>query len=119
MIPCQHIADYYEHKWQGHKCIAYNLLRRGYHQSANGTWRLDYGNNLYLNGAHGMTPDTLYAIVERFNVRSPWVLKATLWETQDQAQDHIDLKLKPYDKHGPAKDYKIVRVTPANQRETF
>ncbi|QWY83455.1 hypothetical protein [Rhizobium phage RHph_X2_28B] len=44
-VPCQHIADYYYHRWQQHKCIAWNLLRRGYAQWSNGN--IETFNNLY------------------------------------------------------------------------
>lgn len=45
-VPCNHIYDYYEKRWQEHKCIAYNLLRRGYWQHAKGMIELGV-NNLY------------------------------------------------------------------------
>lgn len=45
-VPCAHIAAYYEWRWQQHKCIAFNLLRRGYAQWANGTPE-PVVNNLY------------------------------------------------------------------------
>lgn len=35
-VPCQHIADFYQSRWEVHKCIAWNLLRRGYAQWAAG-----------------------------------------------------------------------------------
>jgi hypothetical protein len=44
-VPCQHIADYYQLKWEGHYCIAYNLLRHGYRQWAEG--KPNEWNNLY------------------------------------------------------------------------
>lgn len=45
-VPCQHIADYYSTMWTRHPCIAWNLLRRGYHQWAAG--RVEIGvNNLF------------------------------------------------------------------------
>lgn len=44
-VPCQHIADYYEQLWQGHKCIAWNFLRRGYRQWSQGL--IEQCNNLY------------------------------------------------------------------------
>ena len=45
-VPCQHIADYYQLKWEGHKCIAWAVLRHGYRQWAEG--RADgVVNNLY------------------------------------------------------------------------
>ncbi len=55
-VPCQHIADYYTSRWEAHKCIAWNLLRRGYTQWAEGRPERDIirsdgsrivGNNLY------------------------------------------------------------------------
>lgn len=45
MVPCQHIADYYQHLWNKHKCIGWNLLRLGYKEWAKGTPK-DW-NNLY------------------------------------------------------------------------
>lgn len=44
-VPCQHIADYYERRWQDHKCIGWNLLRRGYRQWSAGL--VEPFNNLY------------------------------------------------------------------------
>lgn len=45
-VPCQHIADYYQYKWEQHRCIAWNLLRRGYKQWASGL--IERGvNNLF------------------------------------------------------------------------
>lgn len=44
-VPCQHIADYYQAKWEAHHCIAWNLLRRGYWQWSNG--QPEKLNNLY------------------------------------------------------------------------
>lgn len=45
-VPCEHIADFYRHKWKGHKCLAWSLLIRGYSQWASGL--IEYGhNNLY------------------------------------------------------------------------
>lgn len=35
-VPCQHIADYYNHLWENHKCIGWNLLRVGYREYAKG-----------------------------------------------------------------------------------
>lgn len=47
-VPCQHIADYYQHRWEAHKCIGFNLLRHGYRQWSEGraVYQTD-GNNLY------------------------------------------------------------------------
>lgn len=48
VVPCAHIADYYQRRWEQQKCIGYNLLRHGYRQWAEG--RATYhpqGNNLY------------------------------------------------------------------------
>lgn len=45
-VPCTHIADYYQRKWEQQKCIAYNLLRHGYRQWAEGR-ATDPANNLY------------------------------------------------------------------------
>lgn len=44
-VPCQHIADYYDMRWRDHKCIAWNLLRRGYTQWARGY--IESFNNLF------------------------------------------------------------------------
>lgn len=44
-VPCQHIADYYHKLWEGHKCIAWNFLRIGYRQWAEG--KPSSVNNLY------------------------------------------------------------------------
>ncbi len=47
-VPCQHIADYYHHRWHNHRCIAFNLLRWGYAQWAAGIAHLHQPhNNLY------------------------------------------------------------------------
>lgn len=43
--PCQHIADYYQYRWENHHCIAFNLLRRGYKQWSNGL--VETLNNLF------------------------------------------------------------------------
>lgn len=45
-VPCQHIADYYQRRWEAHKCIAFNLLRIGYKQWASGTVACN-SNNLF------------------------------------------------------------------------
>ena len=44
-VPCSHIAAYYQYKWENHHCIAFNLLRRGYYQWANGL--IEVYNNLF------------------------------------------------------------------------
>ena len=44
-VPCAHIADYYDALWVGHKCLAWQLLRRGYRQWAVG--RIEECNNLW------------------------------------------------------------------------
>lgn len=44
-VPCAHIAAYYDMKWQGHKCIAWQALRKGYYQWSAG--RIEHLNNLY------------------------------------------------------------------------
>jgi hypothetical protein len=45
-VPCAHIAAYYEKRWSEHKCLAFNFLRVGYLQWAEG--RADGKiNNLY------------------------------------------------------------------------
>lgn len=46
-VPCQHIADFYQRAWERHKCIAWNLLRVGYKQWANGRVIDRSVNNLY------------------------------------------------------------------------
>lgn len=43
---CAHIAEYYQQRWLGHKCIAFNMLRRGYKQWAAGRIEIT-GNNLF------------------------------------------------------------------------
>lgn len=45
MVPCLHLYHYYNWKWEHRPCIAYNLLRRGYRQWAEG--RPEELNNLY------------------------------------------------------------------------
>jgi hypothetical protein len=51
-VPCAHIADYYERRWQAHHCIAFNLLRFGYRQWAEGRARYsERGNNLFGSAA--------------------------------------------------------------------
>lgn len=44
-VPCQHIADYYQHLWQRRRCIGWNLLRQGYRQWAEG--QVFEWNNLF------------------------------------------------------------------------
>jgi hypothetical protein len=46
-VPCQHIADYYQLSWENHKCIAYNLLRRGYAEWSKGSVKDPAVNNLF------------------------------------------------------------------------
>lgn len=50
-VPCNHIADYYQHLWENQKCIAYNILRQGYKAWSEGTAvKYAFGmeaNNLY------------------------------------------------------------------------
>lgn len=48
-VPCQHIADFYQRQWEAHKCIGWNLLRRGYAAWASGTVTLKDAteNNLF------------------------------------------------------------------------
>lgn len=46
-VPCLHIAEYYQLKWEAHKCIAWNLLRRGYREWAEGRVVDPQVNNLY------------------------------------------------------------------------
>lgn len=45
-VPCYHIFQYYQWRWENHRCIAFNLLRRGYYQWAGGR-SVESGNNLY------------------------------------------------------------------------
>lgn len=45
-VPCRHIADYYPQRWEAQKCIAFNLLRHGYRQWAEGR-AVNPPNNLY------------------------------------------------------------------------
>lgn len=55
-VPCQHIADYYQQAWEGHKCIAYNLLRQGYRAWADPGRPISEHNNLFsldVGAAHG------------------------------------------------------------------
>lgn len=47
IAPVNHIAEYYQRKWEQHKCIAWNLLRRGYKEWANGTVKDRTVNNLF------------------------------------------------------------------------
>lgn len=42
---CDHIALYYQLKWEAHKCIAWQALRRGYFQWSAG--RIETANNLF------------------------------------------------------------------------
>ena len=44
--PCAHIADYYQLRWEQHHCIAFNILRWGYRQWAEGR-ATDPANNLF------------------------------------------------------------------------
>lgn len=46
-VPCQHIADYYQRKWEEQHCIGFNLLRHGYAACAAGRDTLGEANNLY------------------------------------------------------------------------
>lgn len=46
-VPCLHIADYYQSRWEEHHCIAYNVLRHGYRQCAEGRHYNKPDNNLY------------------------------------------------------------------------
>lgn len=43
-VPCAHIAAFYHRQWEGHKCLAFQLLRRGYHQAAKGLVEVDCNN---------------------------------------------------------------------------
>lgn len=45
VVPVAHIADFYDRQWQAHKCLAWQLLRRGYRQLSNG--RIEQANNLF------------------------------------------------------------------------
>ena len=44
--PCAHIADYYQRQWEQQPCIAYNLLRQGYRQWADGRVK-HWANDLF------------------------------------------------------------------------
>lgn len=44
-VPCARIAAYYQRLWESHKCLAWQLLRRGYHQAAKGV--VEECNNLW------------------------------------------------------------------------
>ena len=44
-VPCAHIAAYYQQLWESHKCLAWQLLRRGYRQAAKGI--VEDCNNLW------------------------------------------------------------------------
>lgn len=46
-VPCAHIAAYYQRRWEGHPCIAFNLLRHGYAEWARGGVKHPDMNNLY------------------------------------------------------------------------
>jgi len=48
LVPCMHIYAYYQYKWENQKCIAYNLLRRGYLAWASKKVISSF-NNLYEN----------------------------------------------------------------------
>ena len=66
-IPCAHIAQYYQFMWLQQPCIAFNLLRRGYQQWADGS-RLDHSNNLYPRKKN--PPTTIKQVLVRdFNWR--------------------------------------------------
>jgi hypothetical protein len=58
MVPCMHIADYYQYRWENHKCIAYNMLRHGYRQWATGYVRDYRVNNLYERPVKKRRPQT-------------------------------------------------------------
>lgn len=45
-VPVAHTADYYDAKWVDHKCLAWQLLRRGYRQLSVG--RIEECNNLFV-----------------------------------------------------------------------
>ena len=44
-VPVAHIADFYDQQWADHKCLAWQLLRRGYRQLSVG--RIEQCNNLF------------------------------------------------------------------------
>lgn len=46
-VPCQHIADFYQRKWENHHCIAWQALRLGYREWASGNVSDPTINNLY------------------------------------------------------------------------
>lgn len=43
-VPCAHIADFYQQMWEGHKCLAWQLLRKGYRQAAKGLVEAEVNN---------------------------------------------------------------------------
>ena len=47
IVPCQHIAAYYQYMWENRPCIGYNLLRWGYLQWAEDRVKDFEVNNLY------------------------------------------------------------------------
>lgn len=46
-VPCQHIADYYNHRQEENPSLGNNLLRRGYQQFASGRIESYSVNNLF------------------------------------------------------------------------
>lgn len=44
-VPVAHIADFYDRQWEANKCLAWQLLRRGYRQLSVG--RIESCNNLF------------------------------------------------------------------------
>ena len=46
---CDHVAIYYQKLWENHKCIAWNLLRRGYTQWSRGYVETRTNNLFELN----------------------------------------------------------------------
>ncbi len=51
---CAHIADFYEREWQTRPCLAWQLLRRGYRQWADG--RIERGTNNLFGSKRKATP---------------------------------------------------------------
>lgn len=43
-IACDHIALFYQLEWEGHKCLAFQLLRKGYKQCSNGLIEQEFNN---------------------------------------------------------------------------
>ena len=59
-VPVAHIADYYDRRWESHKCLAWQLLRRGYRQLSAG--RIEGCNNLFAVQRSTAPADTARAM---------------------------------------------------------